>query len=400
MKSSITSALSLGFTLSTAALAQQAAAPAKSESVLAGEALLKKVARTYAEAAALSDTITLDLNTANGPQKQQLTIRLQGDDLSLVAPGLDMTVIKNTMYVQNPDSPDVYVEFAVAGDLAEAVLTTIPYVPPHLLMRSAFDPVQHGQAWTFGLLTEPQIIGHAIKTIDGVEMHEIALKSAVGFGNLLVNPRTHMVQKAFVHVAPPGGPEDSEMTGTLTLTPVISQTLEPAIAFDPAGKEKVASLAHLAPNLRNKPAPDFTLQTLDGSTIHLADLKGRVVVLDFWATWCGPCKRGLPLLQKFADWVKAEGKPVKVYAVDTMENGAPDESQLAVAEYWTSQNFTIPTLLDPNRTLPGPYMIQSIPLTLVLDAEGIVRKVHLGFDPEMVEKLQRDVTALLDAAGQ
>ena len=65
-------------------------------------------------------------------------------------------------------------------------------------------------------------------------------------------------------------------------------------------------------------APTFTLATLNGEEISLADLKGQIVVLDFWATWCGPCRKGLPEVQKVVDWIAAEKLPVKVFAVDVM----------------------------------------------------------------------------------
>jgi thiol-disulfide isomerase/thioredoxin len=383
----------------TSSAATSTANGAGDDAIRTGRDVLAQVTRAYAEAPALRDTVTLDMNGPMGKQTQQITVGFQGRDLRVAAPSLNITVVNGVMFVQNPAATDVYVELPVAGDPVKAMQGVFPFVPPQLLVRSVTDPALQLQAWTFGLLQEPEVAGHSIKVVNGVRMHEIALKATVGLGNLLVNAETNLVEKAFVHVSPPGAPDDSDVTGTLTFTPVISEKLDRPIAFDISGKEKVAGFEHLAPTLRNKPAPDFALETLEGEVVRLADLKGQVVVLDFWATWCGPCKRGLPLLQKFADGVQAEGKPVKVFAVNTMEHDPPEQSRPAIDEYWRAQKFTIPTLLDLKKTLPGPYLIQSIPLTLVIDREGTVRKVHLGFDPDMVEHLQRDVNALLDAPG-
>jgi thiol-disulfide isomerase/thioredoxin len=347
------------------------------------------------QAPALTDTIKLEMQTPMGPQTQELTVRVQGDDLQVTAPGMNMTVLKDAMYIVRPDLPEMYAQFEVAGEPGEAMRTIVGFVPPQAL-RGETDAAAMIQAWTFNMLMQPGIAGLEKKITDGAEVHEIAVTSMTGEGTMVIDGKSNLVKQVRVHIKPPGAPPGSDATGTLTFSPAILAALEPPIAFDPAGREKVSSLEELQPSLRNKPAPDFTLTALDGSTVRLADLKGSVVVLDFWATWCVPCKRGLPLLQKFADWAKAQGKPVKVYAVNSLERNSPEQSRPAVTEYWKSQNFTMPTLLDSESTLAGPYMLQSIPLTLVIDAEGIVRKVHLGFNPGMVEELQRDVTELLE----
>ena len=147
-------------------------------------------------------------------------------------------------------------------------------------------------------------------------------------------------------------------------------------------------------------APPFTLKTLEGEQVSMDDLAGSVVVIDFWARWCGPCRRGLPGLQKFHEWAQASGKPIKVLAIDTFEREkTPEEIKTKSAGYWTSQKFTIPCLLDLDSAIVQTYGFRGIPATVVIDPEGRIAKIHNGYDPKMEEKLKREVNAILGLDG-
>ncbi len=117
------------------------------------------------------------------------------------------------------------------------------------------------------------------------------------------------------------------------------------------------------------PAPDFALTTLDGQPIALADLAGKPVVLNFWATWCGPCRRELPSLQAAAD---RYGDDVLIVGVDQAEN--PQTVQRYVDELGLS--FLIP--MDTDSRVGQRYNVGGLPTTYFIDPGGTIRYVWMG----------------------
>ncbi|MGD8451718.1 MAG: TlpA disulfide reductase family protein [Phycisphaerae bacterium] len=116
-------------------------------------------------------------------------------------------------------------------------------------------------------------------------------------------------------------------------------------------------------------APDFKLKTPDGQEVHLAELRGKVVLLDFWATWCGPCKRAMPGLQKLQERMK--DKPFVLYGVNTFERGGDP------AKYMKSQGFTYGLLLKGNATA-RQYHVKGIPTFYVIGHDGKIVYVGAG----------------------
>lgn len=142
-------------------------------------------------------------------------------------------------------------------------------------------------------------------------------------------------------------------------------------------------------DLVGKPAPAWSLQTPDGKTVSLASLKGKVVLIDFWATWCGPCKAAMPSIQKTAE--SFAGKAVAVYGINAWEK----DPALAV-QYMKAQKYTYGLLLQGDQ-VAAQYYVEGIPSMVLIDAKGIVRKVHVGYDPQLLSVLKADLTQLLAA---
>jgi peroxiredoxin len=117
------------------------------------------------------------------------------------------------------------------------------------------------------------------------------------------------------------------------------------------------------------PAPDFTLPTVDGSTVTLSALRGTPVVLNFWATWCDPCRREMPALQATA--ANYDGQVV-VLGIDQGEE--PAVVQRFVDEY----GLTYPILLDEEFAISERYAIGGMPTTFFIDAEGVIRHLWVG----------------------
>ncbi|MDR3192308.1 MAG: TlpA family protein disulfide reductase [Treponema sp.] len=125
------------------------------------------------------------------------------------------------------------------------------------------------------------------------------------------------------------------------------------------------------PLLREKrQSRDFTLETLEGGSVTLSGLKGKVVFLNFWATWCGPCRVEMPGMEALHRRYREEG--LEFVAVDIMENAAQ------VRNFLKDNNYTFPVLLDLKGSVSSGYGIQAVPSTYILDRDGKIIFFALG----------------------
>ncbi len=167
----------------------------------------------------------------------------------------------------------------------------------------------------------------------------------------------------------------------------IAALFSPTAGRPPVNDEEQAESREAEPSRVPYPAPDFTLPDLVGRQVRLSDLRGKVVVLDFWATWCGPCRVSLPHVQKVYDDFKDRG--VLVLGVDIGEDA---KTVLAFVE---KNRMTFPILVDEDDKVSPLYHISAIPHTLVVDQKGTVVKVHTGFVQGQEDQLRSEVAALL-----
>jgi thiol-disulfide isomerase/thioredoxin len=133
-------------------------------------------------------------------------------------------------------------------------------------------------------------------------------------------------------------------------------------------------------------APDFTLKTLDGKEITLSQLKGKVVLLDFWATWCGPCKESIPhLIQLYKDYRESGFELVGM----NVDNGDGE----VVRRFITSMDIPYPVVTAPEDVLRS-YRVTGIPATFLIDKEGKIRERMAGFNSTMARQLATQVANL------
>ena len=157
--------------------------------------------------------------------------------------------------------------------------------------------------------------------------------------------------------------------------------------FGPAEEDPAASAAGSPEKMKGEVAPDFSLDLLAGGKMQLAEQKGKVVVLDFWATWCGPCVRALPSIAEIAAAYKDKG--VVVFALNQQEEAD------AVKKFIESKKLALTVAMDAKGEAAKLYQVSGIPQTVIIDKEGKVAAVHVGYSPGLKEALSKEIEAAL-----
>ena len=119
-------------------------------------------------------------------------------------------------------------------------------------------------------------------------------------------------------------------------------------------------------------APDLVLPTLDGSQVRLADLRGRVVIVNFWASWCPPCVNETPRLVGW--YTRYQGDGLEVLGVDTLFQDSRD----AVVAFVKDKQVSYPVLLDTEGTVSSQWQARQLPRSYIIDRAGVVRFVRIG----------------------
>jgi peroxiredoxin len=153
------------------------------------------------------------------------------------------------------------------------------------------------------------------------------------------------------------------------------------VAFSGCSKDEKGKISAGGMAKEGSAAPDFILKDAAGKDLSLTSLKGKVVFLNFWATWCPPCKEESPSMVRLNQIMA--GKPFKMLAVSIDEGGKG-----AVEAYFARTGLTLPTLYDPDQRVGKMYGITGVPETFIIDGKGvIIKKVIGGMDwgaPEVV----------------
>jgi len=137
------------------------------------------------------------------------------------------------------------------------------------------------------------------------------------------------------------------------------------------------------------PAPDFTLDTTDGRTMTLSDLRGQVVIVNLWASWCPPCRAEMPAIEQVYQANKAQG--LEVLAV----NVTSQDSEAAAAQFAQDFGLTFPILLDRDGAVSRRYQLQAFPTTYFIDRQGIISAVVPG-GPMKASLIQSKIADLLE----
>jgi len=155
-------------------------------------------------------------------------------------------------------------------------------------------------------------------------------------------------------------PPPTDATKPVAATPIPEPTETPTIVRQ----------AKPIPPKAGDPAYDFELTDLDGNVIRLSSLRGKKVMLNFWATWCGPCRMEIPHMVELYD--EKGNAELEILAVNV--NEAPDKVRTFVQQ--NDMRFPVP--LDTKGSIAGSYFVRAIPTSLFIDEQGIIVAVHVG----------------------
>ena len=139
--------------------------------------------------------------------------------------------------------------------------------------------------------------------------------------------------------------------------------------------------------LTGQTAPDFVLRSSTGENLRLSEYRGDVVMINFWATWCGPCRQEMPLLDELYGRYQRVGFSLLGINID-------DDSRRAMAMV-KELGVRFPVLFDEEKKVSKLYEVEAMPMTILLDREGTVRHIHYGYKPGYEQKYLNEIRSLL-----
>ncbi|PIE53579.1 hypothetical protein CSA37_01050 [Candidatus Fermentibacteria bacterium] len=267
----------------------------------------------------------------------------------------------------------------VEDDGASLVLRN--YAPQAAVVREFLFPAE-----PFG--AELNAYGYSLgeqEEVDGVLCDVVTVDMSPYISTWWISAETRLPMGNRIEVL---GPDGSDMDFTVTLSNVDAEYIPAPEDFQievPEGAEEQQLFGSISAGMD---APLWTLETPEGDVVSLEDLRGRVVVMDFWATWCGPCRQVMPVLQELHE---AHGEELVVLGINVWEQQDP-------ASFMAENGFTYPIVVQGDQVAED-YIVEGIPAIYVIAPDGTVAYHAVGADPANEEALREVVGTLLSQQG-
>jgi peroxiredoxin/outer membrane lipoprotein-sorting protein len=252
---------------------------------------------------------------------------------------------------------------------------------------SSFDPAELS-ARSIGRETVAGASGDLeCEVIETTYRQPDSLEATLGPDTLWVDPQNALVVQSVHNVASDvqGMPMKTRILLEYDILDMDALAPDSLFVFTPPGGAKLVeklSIGEASADLVGKPALDFKLSALEGKAYRLEDLRGKVVLIDFWATWCPPCRRELPAIEKIYRDYREKG--LVVLAVTSEPKGV-------AASFIEKHGYTFPVLIDVEQTVFDKYAVRSIPVVIVVDRQGQISAHFTGFrdESELVSAIHR-----------
>ncbi|MCX5660493.1 MAG: TlpA disulfide reductase family protein [Planctomycetota bacterium] len=415
----LTTALSLMATL----LAGHARADA------AGDAALAKLVKAYAALPGYVSEVKFEnIQSERGWTTTQAGVfrasfERAGNKLRYERPDIVLVSDDKRLMVKSNQIPGRYLDVAAPKSLAYAALKeTFPYIAPppaaDLVLLLSPDPMEEfirGFASPWAPFNTRQVKDVTVLPADEQKRAGIQADAELGTLTFRLDPENGLVSRV---VFDRRLPEEavkagvmSRMTYAIVASPKAPSADDKPWTMDVAGMEAIASVPKWLgqdekpgagpgagaeqdgpEKLVGQAAPAVALARMDGEAYKLADDKAKVVVLDFWATWCGPCAAWMPQLQDVAKWAREGKKDVAFYTINERETPEQIKRFMAMAK------IDLPVLLDKQGEVMTSYKVSGIPTTVVISG-GKVVNVHVGVEPTTKADLKKEIEAILDGKG-
>jgi len=375
------------------------------DAIKQAEAILDAAAKAYQAVPTLSESVSLKVDMAEGMSNEEKmetayakpgSLRFAMDQASIIA-------TDGMVYFMPKEPKDKFVEQKIEGSVSKTLSAMLPgFAMPTaaLAFREGTKTEGAVDALAGPFLQGAKLAGS--RSANGID--EVLVANDTGEAVIMFDGKTHLQTGTKASVTPPGAPPGFVVTIKVAVENTVAPELARPITFEKGERTAVKSVSELAgagggsePEMKVKVgdvAPTAKLTMLDGKEVDIAAMKGKVVVLDFWATWCGPCKKGLPLLEEFAVSMKGNDK-VAVHPVNVWENVKGDDRTKAVSTFWADKKFTMTTLLDPESKFIEAYGFSGIPAFVIIGLDGKIAALHVGYDANLKDTLTKEVERAL-----
>lgn len=373
-----------------------------------GREILSRVVSAYQNATSYADHGQVRLRAVVGGREMDLAAPfsvalVRPDKLRLEAYQAMVVCDGTTFFAAIKDIPNQVLQRPASGRVSIGSLLTDPMLAeawsqgfggamPQVLLLFGKDPMEN-------LLSDTEEVAVSEPgEIDGRACYRLRIERPEGVATFWIDQKTFVLRRVFLptdiirrELSREGQVESISLVADFVDAQLDGKVAPKAFQFEPPKDAEIVKF-FLPPPIRmlGEKTPDLQFVDLDGKPVTLQSLAGKVVLLDFWATWCGPCRQSLPNLEKIRHRYKDNPK-VAFFAVSVDQ---PETDNKELVKTFEQLKVNIPILRDPKQSAAA-LQFTGIPALFVIGADGVVQHCEMGGNPQIADVLPAKIDALL-----